>query len=258
MGGCVLKPKQKVKSNAKYFYKSCKFGRNIAPAVPVAPVEHFTDAENYAIDFSVQELASLDIQSSETTICCMSKLQILTFQHSKLQQKHNELGTNDLKGSIRQRRLVANEIGGGDFAKSVVGTSPETIRRSPNTILFAKNTGKISQTDFHPAYDANRIIEFNEPVHFYLTRNLQSFFSHFGVEGLIVTDMRAASQAVVSPKAHEWEITGLILTQHWTYLEARNGRPIFKNGKIPWPCNSVSIEKLNHWRTPNGNHWTYS
>ncbi|KAL2549394.1 Non-specific serine/threonine protein kinase [Forsythia ovata] len=225
MGGCVLKPKQKVKSNAKYFYKSCKFGRNIAPAVPVAPVEHFTDAENYAIDFSVQELASLNIQSSETTICCMSKLQILTFQHSKLQQKHNELGTNG---------------------------------RSPNTILFAKNTGKISQTDFHPAYDANRIIEFNEPVHFYLTRNHQSFFSHFGVEGLIVTDMRAASQAVVSPKAHEWEITGLILTQHWTYLEARNGRPIFKNGKIPWPCNSVSIEKLNHWRTPNGNHWTYS
>ncbi|KAL2515464.1 uncharacterized protein Fot_29435 [Forsythia ovata] len=94
MGGCVSKPKQKVKSNAKYFYKSCKFGRKIALAVPVAPVEHLTDAENYAIDFSVQELAYLDIQSSETTICCMSKLQILTFQRSKLQQNHNELGTN--------------------------------------------------------------------------------------------------------------------------------------------------------------------
>ncbi|KAL2516421.1 uncharacterized protein Fot_30392 [Forsythia ovata] len=94
MGGCDSKPKQNVKSNAKYFYKSCKFGRKIAPAVLVAPIEHLTHAENYAIAFSIQELASLDIQSSETTICCMSKLQILTFQRSKLQQNRNELGTN--------------------------------------------------------------------------------------------------------------------------------------------------------------------
>uniref|UniRef100_A0A7N0UBU8 Non-specific serine/threonine protein kinase n=1 Tax=Kalanchoe fedtschenkoi TaxID=63787 RepID=A0A7N0UBU8_KALFE len=78
--------------------------------------------------------------------------------------------------------------------------------RSPNKILFAKNTGKIFQTDFHPAYDANGIIEFNEPVPFRLTRNLQSFFSHFGVEGLIVSAMCAAAQAVVSPKQtqHLW------------------------------------------------------
>ncbi|KAG8383733.1 hypothetical protein BUALT_Bualt04G0044600 [Buddleja alternifolia] len=72
--------------------------------------------------------------------------------------------------------------------------------RSPNKILFAKNTGKIFQTDFHPAYDANGMIEFNEPVPFRLTRNLQAFFSHFGVEGLIVSAMCAAAQAVVSPK----------------------------------------------------------
>ncbi|XP_022879771.1 transcription-associated protein 1-like isoform X2 [Olea europaea var. sylvestris] len=78
--------------------------------------------------------------------------------------------------------------------------------RSPNKILFAKNTGKIFQTDFHPAYDANGMIEFNEPVPFRLTRNLQAFFSHFGVEGLIVTAMCAAAQAVVSPKQsqHIW------------------------------------------------------
>jgi len=72
--------------------------------------------------------------------------------------------------------------------------------RSPNKILFAKNTGKIFQTDFHPAYDANGMIEFNEPVPFRLTRNMQAFFSHFGVEGLIVSAMCAAAQAVVSPK----------------------------------------------------------
>ncbi|KAE8010614.1 hypothetical protein FH972_006971 [Carpinus fangiana] len=78
--------------------------------------------------------------------------------------------------------------------------------RSPNKILFAKNTGKIFQTDFHPAYDANGMIEFNEPVPFRLTRNMQAFFSHFGVEGLIVSAMCAAAQAVVSPKQsqHLW------------------------------------------------------
>ncbi|KAI8537003.1 hypothetical protein RHMOL_Rhmol10G0301200 [Rhododendron molle] len=78
--------------------------------------------------------------------------------------------------------------------------------RSPNKILFAKNTGKIFQTDFHPAYDANGMIEFSEPVPFRLTRNLQAFFSHFGVEGLVVSAMCAAAQAVVSPKQsqHLW------------------------------------------------------
>ncbi|KAL5822462.1 hypothetical protein ACOSQ3_020378 [Xanthoceras sorbifolium] len=78
--------------------------------------------------------------------------------------------------------------------------------RSPNKILFAKNTGKIFQTDFHPAYDLNGMIEFNEPVPFRLTRNMQAFFSHFGVEGLVVSAMCAAAQALVSPKQnhHLW------------------------------------------------------
>lgn len=75
--------------------------------------------------------------------------------------------------------------------------------RSPNKILFAKNTGKIFQTDFHPAYDANGMVEFNEPVPFRLTRNMQAFFSHFGVEGLIVSAMCSAAQAVVSPKQNQ-------------------------------------------------------
>ncbi|XP_010548285.1 PREDICTED: transformation/transcription domain-associated protein-like isoform X2 [Tarenaya hassleriana] len=76
--------------------------------------------------------------------------------------------------------------------------------RSPNKILFAKNTGKLFQMDFHPAaYDSNGMIEFNEPVPFRLTRNMQAFFSHFGVEGLLVSAMSSASQAVISPKQKE-------------------------------------------------------
>ena len=50
------------------------------------------------------------------------------------------------------------------------------------------------------AYDSNGMIEFNEPVPFRLTRNMQAFFSHFGVEGLIVSAMCAAAQSVVTPK----------------------------------------------------------
>ncbi|KAK3127876.1 hypothetical protein QOZ80_7AG0579590 [Eleusine coracana subsp. coracana] len=78
--------------------------------------------------------------------------------------------------------------------------------RAPNKILFAKNTGKIFQTDFHPAYDQNGMIEFNELVPFRLTRNMQAFFCNYGVEGLIVSAMCSAAQSVVSPKQsqHIW------------------------------------------------------
>lgn len=44
------------------------------------------------------------------------------------------------------------------------------------------------------------MIEFNELVPFRLTRNMQAFFSNFGVEGLIVSAMCSAAQSVVSPK----------------------------------------------------------
>ncbi|KAA3457545.1 transformation/transcription domain-associated protein-like [Gossypium australe] len=99
--------------------------------------------------------------------------------------------------------------------------------RSPNKILFAKNTGKIFQTDFHPAYDVNGMIEFSEPVPFRLTRNMQAFFSHFGVEGLIVSAMCAAAQAVVSPKQ----------TQHLWYQLAM----FFRDELLSWS-----------WRRPLG------
>lgn len=53
------------------------------------------------------------------------------------------------------------------------------------------------------AYDGNGMIEFNEPVPFRLTRNMQAFFSHFGVEGLIVSAMCSAAQSVVTSKVSE-------------------------------------------------------
>ncbi|KAJ6907697.1 hypothetical protein NC651_018200 [Populus alba x Populus x berolinensis] len=57
-----------------------------------------------------------------------------------------------------------------------------------------------NHTDFHPVYDANGMIEFNEPIPFRLTRNMQTFFFYYGIEGLIVSVVCAATQVVVSPK----------------------------------------------------------
>ncbi|KAK9678784.1 hypothetical protein RND81_11G233100 [Saponaria officinalis] len=122
--------------------------------------------------------------------------------------------------------------------------------RSPNKILFAKNTGKIFQTDFHPAYDANGMVEFSEPVPFRLTRNMQSFFSHFGVEGLIVSAMCSAAQAVVSPKQnqHMWHHLAMFFRDEllsWSWRRPL-GMPL-----APVPGGGLSPADFKHKVTTN-------
>lgn len=77
--------------------------------------------------------------------------------------------------------------------------------RSPSKILFAKNTGKVFHMDFHPAYDQNGLVECAEPVPFRLTRNLHTFFTQFGTDGLFVPAMCAAAQAMLAPKSKKME-----------------------------------------------------
>ncbi|KAK9160919.1 hypothetical protein Syun_007260 [Stephania yunnanensis] len=113
----------------------------------------------------------------------------------------NTFGSNLCGGSLNPldfKHKVTTNV--EHVIERIKGIAPKMLRRSPNKILFAKSTGKIFQTDFHPAYDGNGMIEFNEPVPFQLTRNMQTFFSYFGVEGLIVLAMCSTAQAVVSPK----------------------------------------------------------
>ncbi|XP_010268349.1 PREDICTED: transformation/transcription domain-associated protein-like [Nelumbo nucifera] len=126
--------------------------------------------------------------------------------------------------------------------------------RTPNKILFAKNTGKIFQTDFHPAYDANGMIEFNEPVPFRLTRNMQAFFSHFGVEGLIVSAMCSAAQAVVSPKQsqHLWHQLAMffrdeLLSWSWKRPLGMPSAPVAVGG-------SLNPTEFKHKVTTNVEH----
>ena len=53
-------------------------------------------------------------------------------------------------------------------------------------------------------YDGNGVVEFSEPVPFRLTRNLQTFFTPFFVEGLFVSSMCAAAQSIVAPKVNSF------------------------------------------------------
>ncbi|CAO2831293.1 unnamed protein product [Amaranthus hypochondriacus] len=125
--------------------------------------------------------------------------------------------------------------------------------RSPNKILFAKNTGKIFQTDFHPAYDANGMVEFGEPVPFRLTRNMQAFFSHFGVEGLIISAMCAAAQAVTTPKQnkHLWHHLAMFFRDEllsWSWRRPL-GMPM-----APVPGGGLSPADFKHKVTTNVEH----
>ncbi|KAL0020642.1 hypothetical protein WJX79_010395 [Trebouxia sp. C0005] len=70
--------------------------------------------------------------------------------------------------------------------------------RIPAKICFARNSGKTFQIDFYPSYDQAGVLERSEPVPFRLTRNLQTFFTPFGVEGVFITAMAVAAQASIA------------------------------------------------------------
>ncbi|KAK8962950.1 hypothetical protein KSP40_PGU020559 [Platanthera guangdongensis] len=125
--------------------------------------------------------------------------------------------------------------------------------RSPNKTLFAKNTGKIFQTDFHPAYDSNGMIEFNEPVPFRLTRNMQTFFSNFGVEGLLVSAMCSAAQSVSSPKQseHIWYQLAMffrdeLLSWSWRRPLGLNSAPSVSGGINPLDFEQKITSNVEH------------
>lgn len=54
--------------------------------------------------------------------------------------------------------------------------------RSPNKILFAKDSGRLFQLDLLPLYSDKGMVERVEVVPYRLTRNLATFFTTFGVE----------------------------------------------------------------------------
>lgn len=82
--------------------------------------------------------------------------------------------------------------------------------RTPYKILFARASGKTFQIDFYPVYDQRGMLERSEPVPFRLTRNLHTFFTPFGIEGVFVSAMAAAAQV----RAHTHALqSGLLSSQ---------------------------------------------
>ncbi|KAK9855808.1 hypothetical protein WJX84_006870 [Apatococcus fuscideae] len=74
--------------------------------------------------------------------------------------------------------------------------------RAPTKILFARSSGKLFQMEFFPSYDLRGLLERTEPVPFRLTRNLQTFFTPFGVDGIFITSMALAAQACLMPHSN--------------------------------------------------------
>ncbi|KAK4399832.1 hypothetical protein Sango_1089300 [Sesamum angolense] len=95
MGGCVSKPRNKLKSKVKYLYKSCKFSRKIAPSIPVAPIDQNTDDDDvYANDFPIQDFDFVGVQNGESIICRRAEVQNLSVHLAQLQSNEIEVGLN--------------------------------------------------------------------------------------------------------------------------------------------------------------------
>eukprot|EP00963_Diacronema_lutheri_P006687 scaffold587_cov339-Pavlova_lutheri.AAC.11 len=72
--------------------------------------------------------------------------------------------------------------------------------RSPHRIVFSKKTGRLFQVDFQISYDEQGLIPNDESVPFRLTRNLQTFFTPFGVEGTFLASFASAAEACQQAK----------------------------------------------------------
>jgi len=69
--------------------------------------------------------------------------------------------------------------------------------RAPNKLLISKESGKVHQLEFYATYNGEGMLERSDPVPFRLTKNLQEFFTHYGVEGWFVSTLAAGAD--VSP-----------------------------------------------------------
>ncbi|CAM6100600.1 unnamed protein product [Calypogeia fissa] len=154
------------------------------------PITHFKERLNQALTSQLSNDAIVDLRLRTYNEITTSFVSENVFS----QYMYKTLPTSNHLWTFKKQFAVQLALSGFMSYMLQIGG------RSPNKILFAKNTGKVFQNDFHPAYDMNGIVEFSEPVPFRLTRNLQTFFTPFGVEGFFVSSMCAAAQAIVSSK----------------------------------------------------------
>lgn len=90
MGSCVSKPNKKLKSKAKYIYRSCKIRRKTARSSVIAPIDHPPDEDVCADEFSFQEFVVVDTLDAEGAVCSRSEVQNHYFQFSEVQLSYNQ------------------------------------------------------------------------------------------------------------------------------------------------------------------------
>lgn len=95
--------------------------------------------------------------------------------------------------------------------------------RSPNKILVAKDTGKVFQLDLLPLYGERGLVERMEVVPLRLTRNLSTFFTAFGVEGVFTTAMAAAAGALLVKDSNFTHVLSMFFREDLLAYWSRRG-----------------------------------
>ncbi|KAF5841324.1 hypothetical protein DUNSADRAFT_13399 [Dunaliella salina] len=96
--------------------------------------------------------------------------------------------------------------------------------RTPFKVLIAKDTGCMANTDLIPVYDERSgMLQNMEAVPFRLTRNLTSFFSGFGVEGMFCMAMVNAAQAILHKNTNIQHVLALFFRDDVVAWSGRRG-----------------------------------
>ena len=98
--------------------------------------------------------------------------------------------------------------------------------RSPPKLVFERASGRVWCTDAVASYGARGALERAEPVPFRLTRNLVTFFTPFGVEGVFVGAMAVAAHALLAEGAGAADALALFCREDAAaHAARRGGRP---------------------------------
>ncbi|KAL6746236.1 hypothetical protein V8C86DRAFT_2445362, partial [Haematococcus lacustris] len=104
--------------------------------------------------------------------------------------------------------------------------------RAPPKILFAKDSGRVLQSELMPVYNEKGALDRVEHVPFRLTRNMYTFFTTFGVEGVFLTAMINAAQAVLHKQGNAQHLLSLFFRDDIAVWHARRGNAKSMLGSI--------------------------
>ena len=169
-----------------YEINCARYGRE-----PDLPIEHFKERCAQAVGSSLTQEQILDLRLRVFSEICTKVISenILTQYMYKTLPSSNHLWV--FKKQFAHQLALTNLV---SYVFKIAG-------RSPKRTLFSRSTGQIQQLEFFPQYDNAYTIDGNEPVPFRLTRNLQTFLTPFGVEGVFVSAFSTAARALLEKES---------------------------------------------------------